>query len=81
MESSVKEDIYIKPPEVLELIGDGLNDYVKPYKLNKAIYGLVQASINFYQEIKTFFIKNGYVEPLTQDNPVYYPRTSTILKY
>lgn len=61
LESHVKEDIYIKPPEGIELIGDVGNNDVKTFKLNKAIYGLVQSSLNFYQEIKKFFIKNDYI--------------------
>ena len=52
LEPIVKEDLYVKVPQGLEKVTHvGEN---KICHLNKAVYGLVQATRQFYIEIATF---------------------------
>ena len=52
LESKLSEDIYIKVPKGLEKIEDVKSNMV--CKLNKSVYGLVQAAKNFYKTIVDF---------------------------
>ena len=52
LEAKLDENIYIKPPPGLDLV-ENIDTTNKICKLNKAVYGLVQASKAFYREIVT----------------------------
>ena len=55
LERTLQEELYTKLPEVLDKIHITLDNDV--CKRNKAIYGLVQASTYFYNEITNFLTK------------------------
>ena len=52
---NLKEDIYIKIPRGIEQTGR--TDVSEYAKLNKAIYGLAQASREFYRTISTYLLQ------------------------
>ncbi|SPR00245.1 unnamed protein product (mitochondrion) [Plasmodiophora brassicae] len=54
--ADLKEDVYIQQPKGME--DDDHPDWV--WKLNKSIYGLKQASLEFYKHLVTAFLKGGF---------------------
>ncbi|CEP01147.1 unnamed protein product (mitochondrion) [Plasmodiophora brassicae] len=54
--ADLKEDVYIQQPKRME--DDDHPDWV--WKLNKSIYGLKQASVEFYKHLVTAFLKGGF---------------------
>lgn len=60
LEPKIYEDIYITVPQVLYHTMN-IDRKLSIFKLNKEIYGLVQASKNFYLTITDFLISLDYV--------------------
>ena len=58
LESSLDEDVYLKVPEGLRMIRE--DTLGKVCKLNKAIYGLVQASKAFFKELRSYLIQKNF---------------------
>jgi hypothetical protein len=71
LNAPVEEDIYMEQPEGFH---EGQTNMV--CKLNKAIYGLKQASRNWNKTIHSFMVKIGY-RPLKTDPCVYIKKTKT----
>ena len=55
LESKIEEDIYIRTPEILKTL-DTTFQGTKFIKINMLVYGLVQSSKSFYDEI-TIYLK------------------------
>ena len=53
LKSNIGEDIYIRTPDILKTL-DTTFQGTKLRKLNRSVYGLVQASKNFYDEITRY---------------------------
>ena len=51
--SKIEEDIYIRTPDILKTL-DTMFQVTKFSNLNRSVYGLVQASKNFYDEITSY---------------------------
>ena len=59
LEPNLKEHIYIKKPEGLDKV-EILYEKTSHCKLNKAVYGLVQDSKCFYEELTKFILTKNY---------------------
>ena len=53
LESNIEEDIYIRTPDILKTLDSTFKETIFR-KLNRSVYGLVQASKNFYDEITNY---------------------------
>ena len=58
LESDLEEDIYIHKPPGYNIVNGLTDEGNHILKLNKAVYGLVQASKCFYRRINTFLSEN-----------------------
>ena len=50
LESKIEEEIYIRTPDILKTLDNNFKN-TKFSKLNRSVYGLVQAEKNFYDEL------------------------------
>lgn len=58
LESDLEEDIYIHKPPGYNIVNGLTDEGNHILKLNKEVYGLVQASKCFYRRITTFLSEN-----------------------
>eukprot|EP00121_Abeoforma_whisleri_P005056 Awhi_evm1s4572 len=61
LNSSVKEDIYLKPPHGMNLLDEVNITDNELWKLLKAIYGTKQAGRNWFELLSSLIIKQGFV--------------------
>ena len=59
IESNIEEDIYIRTPDILKTLYTTFK-YTRFSKLNRSVYGLVQADKNFYDEITNYLQSKNF---------------------
>ena len=59
IESKIEEYIYIRTPDILKNLDTTFKD-TRFIKLNRSVYGLVQASKNFYNEITNYLQSKNF---------------------
>ena len=59
LESKIEEDIYIRTPDILKTLDTTFKD-TRFRKLNRSVYGLVQAEKNFYDEITNYLQSKNF---------------------
>ena len=59
LESKIEEEIYIRTPDILKTLDNNFKN-TKFRKLNRSVYGLVQAVKNFYDELSNYLQSKNF---------------------
>ena len=59
LESKIEEEIYIKTPDILKTLDNNFKN-TRFSKLNRSVYGLVQAAKNFYDELTNYLQSKNF---------------------
>ena len=78
VQATLKEDVYIRCPPMFEPDGDGGTEYVM--KLDKSLYGLVQAPLAWYDHLQVGLLKLGF-KPSKIDPGLYLRDDMILLSY